>query len=170
MMIGITGTPGTGKSSIAGELRARGHQVLTLSTTIEGYILEKDRERDTLVIDEERWAEEFVKVEGFVEGHLAHILPCDLIVVLRCRPDILAQRLRKRGYNESKVLENVEAEALDVTLIETLEEYSRDQVLEIDTTELGIGGCADLIEGFARGEIPSSFGMIDWSGYLGEAV
>jgi broad-specificity NMP kinase len=75
MMCGITGTPGTGKTSVGGELRKRGHPVLSLSDTVRGYILERDEIRDTLVIDEEAWARDFVPVEGFVEGHLAHLLP-----------------------------------------------------------------------------------------------
>jgi len=167
MMIGITGTPGTGKSSISQELRSRGHYVVSLTSTFNPYILEMDTKRDTLIIDEELWASEFARVEGFVEGHLAHLLACDLIVVLRCRPDVLAQRLRGRGYMEEKVRENVEAEALDVTLIETLEVYQKNQVLEIDTTEQDVSGCAGMIEKFVRGEVPSSFGSIDWSEYLG---
>ena len=170
MMIGITGTPGTGKTTVAHELRARGHPVTELATTTTPYIIERDEARDTLVIDEESWAREFPRVEGFVEGHLAHLLPCDLIVVLRCRPDVLAGRLRARGYPDAKVRENVEAEALDVALIEALEEFRGDQVLEIDTTERDFGECARLIEEFSMGKIPPSFGNIDWSGYLGEEV
>ena len=170
MMIGITGTPGTGKTTVADELRARGHGVLALTSTVAPYILGKDDERDTEVIDEERWAREFIAIDGFVEGHLAHLLPCDRIIVLRCRPDVLAARLRERGYPEAKVTENVEAEALDVILIETLEDYQDEQVLEIDTTDADIPGCAGMIEEFARGSIPSSFGYTDWSGYLGETL
>ena len=32
-------------------------------------------ERDTVIIDEEAWIASFKPVEGFVEGHLAHLLP-----------------------------------------------------------------------------------------------
>ncbi|MDD1715382.1 MAG: adenylate kinase family protein [Methanolinea sp.] len=166
MMYGITGIPGTGKTTIAAELRKRGHPVLDLKTTIQGYVLEQDPIRDTLVIDEERWIREFPRVEGFVEGHLAHLLPCDRIIILRCRPDVLAGRLAARGYSDAKTAENVEAEALDVVLIEALEEYRQDQVLEIDTTGRSVSDCADTIERFVRGVIPPSFGQIDWSGYL----
>ncbi|MDD1669922.1 MAG: adenylate kinase family protein [Methanomicrobiales archaeon] len=170
MMCGITGTPGTGKSSAADELARRGYPVVRLADTVEAYTLSRDEERDTRVIDEERWAREFTPVEGFVEGHLAHFLPCDRVVVLRCRPDLLLGRLRSRGYGEAKCRENAEAEALDVCLIETLERHGPGQVLEIDATGIPAGGVADLIEGFVLGRVPASHGTIDWSDYLLEAA
>jgi adenylate kinase len=166
MMCGITGTPGTGKSSAADELARRGYPVVHLSETVEGYSLGRDPERDTLVIDEERWAREFTPVEGFAEGHLAHLLPCDLVVILRCRPDLLLSRLRARGYREEKCRENAEAEALDVCLIETLERHPPERVLEIDTSGLRPEEIAGLIEGFFLGRVPPSHGLIDWSDYL----
>jgi len=166
MMCGITGTPGTGKSSAADELARRGHPVIHLADTVQGYVIGEDSERDTRIIDEDRWAREFVPVEGFVEGHLAHLLPCDLVVVLRCRPDRLLARLRARGYGEEKCRENVEAEALDVCLIETLDRHDPGHVLELDTTDMPPERVADGIEGFFGGKIPPSHGGIDWSLYL----
>jgi len=169
-MCGITGTPGTGKSSAAEELAGRGHPVVHLTDTVHAYIIGKDRERDTVVIDEDRWAREFTPVRGFVEGHLAHLLPCDRVVVLRCRPERLLARLSSRGYGEEKCRENAEAEALDVCLIETLERHPPEHVFELDATEIQPGEVADLIEGFLAGRIPPVHGRIDWSGYLaGEA-
>jgi adenylate kinase len=170
MMCGITGTPGTGKSSAAEELARRGYPVVHLSDTVRAYVIGEDEERDTLVIDEDRWIREFTPVEGFVEGHLAHLLPCDLVVVLRCMPDRLLARLRSRGYREEKCRENAEAEALDVCLIETLEGHPPGRVLELDATDLSPGGIADLIAAFAAGRIPPSHGRIDWSRFLGETA
>lgn len=170
MMYGICGTPGTGKTSIGKELSSRGYTVVRLAETTGPYRLEWDEDRDTAVIDEERWAGDFSPVDGFVEGHLAHLLPCDLIVVLRCRPDLLAERLRARGYSTEKVRENVEAEAIDVILIECLENFEARQIYELDTTDKTVRECSDMIEQFVRGELPPSFGRIDWSGYLGTAL
>ncbi len=167
MMYGITGTPGTGKSSIAGVLREQGFRVLHLSETTGNYVIGRDPLRDTQVIDEERWAAEFVPFDGVVEGHLAHLLPCDLVAVLRCRPDVLGKRLRRRGYGDEKVRENALAEALDVVLIETLEIFSPEQVYELDTTDMSIQECSDRIGGFFRGELPPQSGSLDWSSYIG---
>jgi adenylate kinase len=166
MMCGITGTPGTGKSMIGDELARRGHTVVHLTTTVGPYVIGEDEERDAEIIDTDRWAAEFVPVDGFVEGHIAHLLPCERIVVLRCRPDELRKRLALRKYSRKKIRENADAEALDVCLIETAEAFRPSQILEIDTTGQEAASSADRIEAFVRGAIPADFGHIDWSGYL----
>jgi adenylate kinase len=166
MMCGITGTPGTGKSVISDELARRGHRVVHLTDTVGPYVVGDDEDRDSRIIDVERWAEEFVPVDGFVEGHFAHMLPCDRIIVLRCRPDVLKARLARRKYRESKIRENAEAEALDSCLIETVEEHDPSHIFELDTTDHDIPHCADCIEQFVQGEIPADFGHLDWSEYL----
>src|SRR5512137_1163570 len=134
MMCGITGTLGTGKSMVSDELARRGHTVVHITDTIEPYVSGNDEERDARIIDIDRWAAEFVPVDGFVEGHIAHHLPCDRIVVLRCRPDELKKRLALRKYRKEKIQENADAEALDVCLIETVEAFTPDQILELNTT------------------------------------
>jgi adenylate kinase len=92
------------------------------------------------------------------------------VVILRCRPDVLLARLRSRGYREEKCRENAEAEALDVSLIETLEVHDPGHILELDTTEIPPARVADLIADFLMGRISPSHGRIDWSDYLMEAV
>jgi adenylate kinase len=170
MMCGLTGTPGTGKSIVADELGHRGYTVVHLVDTVRPYIISEDEERDTQVIDVERWARGFAPVDGFVEGHFAHWLACDRIVVLRCRPDELKKRLMKRKYPQTKIRENVEAEALDVCLIETVELHDPSRILELDTTGHGPVYCADRIERFVKNEIPAEFGTIDWSAFAGEGI
>ena len=151
---------------IGEELARRGHTVVHLTATVGPYVVGEDEERDAQIIDTDRWAAEFVPVDGFVEGHLAHLLPCDRIVVLRCRPDELRTRLSQRKYPKRKIKENADAEALDVCLIETVENFNPSQILELDTTGHDAAYGAGCIEAFYRGEIPADFGHIDWSGYL----
>jgi adenylate kinase len=166
MMIGITGTPGTGKSAVARVMAERGFRVIHLVDTVGPYILERDEGRDTLVVDEYAWAEEFTPIDGIVEGHIAQYLPCDRIIVLRCHPNVLALRLKQRGYTAEKIRENCEAEALDIILQETIERFHTDQIYEIDTTDCGVLELADRVEGIADGSYPPSYGTIDWSPYL----
>jgi adenylate kinase len=166
MMCSITGTPGTGKSTVADELARRGYRVVHITDIVQPYETGRDPERDTQLIDTDRMADEFVPFDGFVEGHFAHLLPCDRVVVLRLRPDELAARLLARAYPEEKIRENRDAEALDVCLIETVEQYEPSQILELDTTGKPPVACADTIEQFYRGDIPASFGTIDWSAFV----
>jgi adenylate kinase len=166
MMCGITGTPGTGKSLVGSELARRGNTVVHLTDTVGPYSIGDDEDREARIIDVDRWAAAFVPVDGFVEGHLAHLLSCDRIVVLRCRPDELKKRLSRRNYQAKKIQENADAESLDVCLIETVENFRPEQILELDTTERDVASCADQIEGFVKNEIPAGFGTIDWSGFL----
>jgi adenylate kinase len=170
MMCGITGTPGTGKSMIGNELAKRGHTVIHISDTIGPYVTGEDEDRDAQIVDIDQWAGEFITVDGFVEGHFAHLLRCDQIVVLRCRPDELRSRLLQRKYREKKIRENVEAEALDVILIETVEEHDPSHIFELDTTGRDASYCADRIEQFVNGELPAGFGTLDYSGFLEESL
>ena len=165
-MIGITGTPGTGKSAAADELRRRGLPVTDLKTTVSPYIVEHDLVRDADEVDVDAWADAFPYQDGYVEGAIAHFLACDKIIVLRCRPDVLKDRLSRRGYSAGKVAENCQAEALDVILSETADMFASEQVYEIDTTNRDVISVADLIVSFAADEIPASFGTIDWSEFL----
>lgn len=106
-LIAMTGTPGTGKTSAAEYLRQRGYEIIDLNAFIaeNGLLGEEDAERDTREVDIEKMRTLFSKrskLSAMVEGHLSHFLGCDIVVVFRCHPDVLAERLRARGYSESR--------------------------------------------------------------------
>jgi len=166
MMLGLTGVPGTGKTTVADILRERGVRVVRVNDTIEPYIIGSDPDRDTRIIDEERWAEEFPPVDGVVEGHLAHLLPCDRIVILRCNPDILVERLTGRGYSQEKALENALAEALDSVLIEVFESFESEVIYEFETTDTDSETVADFVMDVLADRATPSHGQCDWSDYL----
>jgi len=162
MLIALTGTPGTGKSTVADELSRRGHPVVRANDTIGPYIIEEDEERKAHVIDTDRWCDEFSIKEGIVEGHLTHLLPAGRVIVLRCRPDILKERLAARGYHDEKIAENVEAELLDVVLVEAMEEHTPEMIYEIDATDKTVAEVADMVEGIMTGDVPPGHGIVDW--------
>jgi adenylate kinase len=164
MMVGIAGTPGTGKTSVADVLAGRGHRVVRVAETITPFVLAE--EGGVREVDEEAWAAAFPPVDGYVEGGLAHFLAGDRLVILRCRPDVLRSRLEARGYPPAKVAENVEAEALDVVLCEALERHPPEHLLEIETTARSSEETASLVKAFAGGRLAPSHGTLDFSAFL----
>lgn len=162
MLIALTGTPGTGKSTVAEELQRRGHRIIHVNDTIGPYVLENDEELDTRIVDTGQWSDEFPPFDGIVEGHLSHLLPADKVILLRCRPDILKSRLIERGYRTEKVAENVEAEMLDVLLVESLEEHAPEKIYEIDATVMSVPEVVDMVEQIITGEAAPGYGMVDW--------
>lgn len=139
-MIALTGTPGTGKTSICTFLKQY-YRVIDLNALIigEGLHTGKDEQRGSLKADMDALqtrVDELVTDKTatvIIEGHLSHQLTgLDGVIVLRTRPGVLAHRLENRGYPPQKVQENLEAEALDVILVEAVEWYER--VYELETT------------------------------------
>ena len=170
MMTALSGTPGTGKSSVAVELQRRNIPITRVIDTVKQYRMGSDPDRETDLIDDERWVAEFSMVEGIIEGHISHLLPADRIIILRCRPDILKQRLSERGYPPEKIAENVEAELLDVILIETVEEHEASKIFEIDTTNMPVTAVADHIIRILEGTVNPSVGTVDWLTECGEML
>ncbi len=78
-----------------------------------------------------------------LESHLAHYI-ADIMIILRVYPPELKMRLKTRGYSEEKIRENIEAEALDVILVEAFEWCKK--VFEIDTTGKSIEETGQDIE------------------------
>ena len=146
--LALTGTPGTGKTSVAYHLVKGGWGYLDVAeyAKSEGYVIEEDEGRGSLILDEDAIAEALAADAWpdspcVIDSHIAHLLPAEAVVVLRCDPLVLADRLRARGWPEAKVRENVEAEALSVIA----EETDGPVVVEIDTTERPVEAIADEI-------------------------
>lgn len=168
MLIAISGTPGAGKTSVSAELRTRGFRVIDANEHLRarGLLGEKDDLRDTFNVDMDAFndsLEEFRAEPGvvFIDSHLSHQCDCSRVIVLRCHPDVLAQRLRARGYSEAKVRENVQAEVLDVILCEATD--SDIPVNEIDCTAKPVSEVANLILQAIDGEDVCQPGNVDWS-------
>ncbi len=174
MLVAITGTPGVGKSTVS-KILAHRFRVIDIHSYAEqhGLFEEYDEEAGSYDVDVEKlndsiMSEDFSDENVFLDGHLSHFVDCDLIIVLRCEPRKLAERLKARGYDDRKVLENVQAEVLDVILGESVESGVR--VCEIDCTDMSPDDIADKIEHIViLGEADDvSPGNVDWSGEMEE--
>jgi len=147
----ITGTPGTGKSTVGKLLAQRGLFVVEIGDLCRRHgIYSYIENGEILVIDEGQLSEFLSRYlrgveEAVVVGHLSHHYPEPTsVVVLRTHPDVLEERLRSKGWPRRKVEENVEAEALDIILAEAVKMHGG-KVSEIDTTTLSPGKVCERV-------------------------
>jgi adenylate kinase len=108
----------------------------------------RDEDLDTNVLDEDKLldAMEIILDKAAEEGegivadfHMCEIFPerwFDLVLVLRVSTEVLFDRLTKRGYNEKKRSENMEAEIMQVILEEARESYASEIVHEVPSNTL----------------------------------
>ncbi|MFC7210446.1 adenylate kinase family protein [Natronoarchaeum sp. GCM10025321] len=168
MRVAVTGTPGTGKTT-ATELLETDLDVVHLNEAIrEEALYERvDEERDSVVADMDAVAEWLGgRDDVVIDSHLAHHLDIDRVVVLRCRPDVLEERLVERGEGEASAAENAESEALDVILSEAVDTHGFDSVYEIEATERTPEAVATEIEAVIEGERDPSAGEVSYIEYL----
>jgi len=161
MRIALTGTPGTGKTTVAALLPYR---VIDINALVkEGLNFGPDPLHGCLEADMDALARRLEELEGdeicILEGHFSHHF-ADWSIVLRLEPHLLRKRLEARRYSQEKIRENLEAEALDVILVEAVEMCSR--VDEIDTSEKTAEEVAMLVTRIIRGDLKSPPGQVDW--------
>ena len=165
MMCGITGTPGTGKSTVADELARRGYRVVHITDIVQPYVLGKDRSGIRRLSIPTGWRTSLCPLMALSRDTLPTCCPATGWWFCACDPMNWRPGLQLVGIQRKRE-ENRDAEALDVCLIETVEQYEPSQIFELDTTGKSPGTCADTIEQFYGGEIPASFGSIDWSAFV----
>lgn len=174
MIIAVTGTPGTGKTTAVQRVETDLH-VIHLNEMIRAQESELttgvDPERGSAIADLDAIdAAVLDRDDLLIESHLAHRLDVDRVIVLRCQPSELDRRLRDRGASREKARENAEAEALDVILSEAVEAHGLESVYEIDTTDLRPSEVASTIEMVVAGDREPSAGTVDFTTYLEEGL
>jgi adenylate kinase len=180
MIIAITGTPGTGKTSVCNAL---GFECMDLNRVIaeQGFYTGVDTERGCLIADLPRLKEYVRKNELellVIEGHLAHFMMPDVAIVLRADPSVLADRLKQKGFPPQKITENVEAETLDIILAEAVALCA--VVYEVDTSEKRIEEVVALLRAIISAEVKAKSaetnalrerykpGLVDWTRFIEE--
>ncbi|MCI4331681.1 MAG: AAA family ATPase [Thermoplasmata archaeon] len=159
----ISGSPGTGKSSVA---RGLGHEydIVEVGDLAVGLGIGKRRGK-TVELDLRRLRRQ---LEGrrpgagrVYVGHLAHLLPVRDVVLLRCHPVELERRLRRahRGSPEDRRANGV-VEATDLILLEALK--LRRRVWEVDTTGRSIPMVAREVASLLRSRPRPRYGLSRW--------
>lgn len=145
MRIGVTGAPGTGKTTFSKALsRLLKFEYVNLEDMI---IAEKlytgyDKSRGSYILDVEAAYKRVVELaspdtiyEGLSIAYLADESWLDKIVILRCNPYILEKRLIEKGFDINKVRENVATEILDIIPAEVYSRFDRRRAIQIDNSK-----------------------------------
>ena len=117
--IAITGSPGVGKTTVSQILSNLGWEVVSVTQLARDLdcLGDYDEVMTSQEIDIHRLSEMFEhepNKQVIIDGHLSHFLTVDGIVILRCQPDILRQRLTIRDYSAAKINSNVELSLIHI--------------------------------------------------------
>jgi adenylate kinase len=149
-MILVTGTPGTGKTTISKSLARQLHaNYLSLTQLVFDKKLHADfdRQRRTRVVDLDRaraWLKSSLhksKTITVLDTHISDAAPREYvwkIIVLRCNPILLEARLRRKRWAATKVRENVIAEILDSCYTTAIQYYGSKNICQLDTSRAGV--------------------------------
>lgn len=144
MIIAVTGSPATGKSTLAKRLAEElGFEHIDLNRVIEerGWHEGRDEKRDTLIVDETmltRRVKTLVKPKKdyIIDSHLSHFISHEMVdacIVCTCELKELKRRLEKRGYRPEKVRENLDAEIFESCRLEA--EENGHKIIIVDTSK-----------------------------------
>jgi adenylate kinase len=142
----ITGTPGTGKSTLAElVIESTGLHYINVGELVKEKGLHEgfDQEFQSYILDDDKVVDELEDVVSkggnIVDFHSCELFPerwFDLVLVLRTDNTILYDRLEKRGYPQKKITENIDCEIFQVILEEAKESYSSEIVIELQSNTI----------------------------------
>jgi adenylate kinase len=144
----ITGTPGTGKTTVSRLLATKlqacyvNPQNLLRRKSIDyaydekrrTHIVSLPRLREALY-DHAAQADHGLVIDSHIAPEIGTLPRLVRVVVLRCDPIVLQRRLERKRWSKSKISENLEAEILDICLWDAVQNYGSQKIMEIDTTE-----------------------------------
>lgn len=148
VIVSITGTPGTGKTYIAKRLSVKNFKYINLNSIIKKEKLydNYDKKAKTYDVDVKElkkldkrfseYKEQEIKISNkeitlteikkilkkqtgiIIDSHMSQYLESDLCIVVKSYIKKIYSRLKKRGYKERKIKDNLESEIFDICLEE----------------------------------------------------
>lgn len=173
-IIFISGTPCTGKTTVSEVLSKKLNYDLIKVNDLaidNNLVLGIDDDKGYKIIDVDALDNLLCEIISqkdnlIVEGHLSHLCcGADKLIILRCRPEILEERLSLRNYSDAKIHENLEAEAMGVCSAESLDIYENN-VYELDVSDLTVDEIVLTLIDVIDGKEKLSFGEIDFMDWL----
>jgi adenylate kinase len=147
-VICVSGTPGTGKTTLAKFLsKKKDYTLIDVNQVIKQNKLNNkyDKKRKCNIIDIKKLNKTLIKLikqnkkdkkNIIIDSHLSHYLPkkyVDLCIITKTELKILEKRLKKRKYSKAKIRENLDSEIFDVCLNEAKE--FKHNIRVIDTSK-----------------------------------
>ncbi|MCY0851649.1 MAG: adenylate kinase family protein [Thermoplasma acidophilum] len=132
-LICISGIPGTGKSTICGLLKDLGYNCVEGNVLASKYGCISGDEVDIDCLSDRIRSDGFT---GIVAAHYAHLLPCNIVIILEADESALRQRMVDRGYSSGKIEENLDAQRSDTIYAESLELLPANRIFRIDNADL----------------------------------
>jgi adenylate kinase len=132
----VTGTPGTGKTTVAKRLAKKYKaEHINVNKIIKDNKLRESYDciRKSYVVDIKKLNNVLMKIIAqakrektsiIIDSHLSHYLPAkyvDVCYVIKTSLKKLKNRLQKRRYPKSKIQENMQCEIFDICLMEAKE-------------------------------------------------
>ena len=146
-VICVTGTPGTGKTTLAKELaKKQGNKYLDANIVIKQNKLTEthDKKRKCWTINTKKLNSYLIKEINkakkekvknlIIDSHLSHYLPkkyVNLCIVTKTNLKELEKRLKKRKYSKEKIKENLECEIFDICLNEAKQNRHKIKIIQM---------------------------------------
>ncbi len=167
--VGITGTPGTGKKTVAPRVASRlSYSTLDLNQVAKvgsSYRSGEPFEVDTVALRKRIKALQTSKrvIYGHLLPEVFRVKELGFVAVMRCEPSVLKKRLIARGYDEEKLVANLEAELIGVLLDACLRSFGQSVVHEYDSTKTTPNELANAIVSDYTRRTRQRRSWIDWT-------